>query len=1134
MNTHADKTEQNKSDNISTSQTQNPSVGKAALQFSDNRPAAVAQANLQQMANNSSAAVAQTNLQQMANNSPRTAQLRAVSQMAKNNTGMPDNLKSGIESLSGVGMDDVKVHYNSAKPAQLNAHAYAQGSDIHLGSGQEKHLPHEAWHVVQQKQGRVNATKQLKAKVYINDDEGLEKEADVMGAKALQMQPIKTPLQSTMFKPKLSPIATQLRSIYQLEDDPTTPTVTSGVELDVLGNLSGISTAYAIGVIKQQLISNATLKAVLLQVLGFALSSLGALSNWILLIKQAYLQLKGIADIPRGVVAVFLWGIGKLFLWFANKLYNGGKVAYLAGDITETTIFNALGAVDDTHQGIQAFIHYIERINGYILWYLGSGTAEDQASAETADDSSAAIEDSSSQFLTYKVETPTLAEFDMDDKARAGLAANASVHVNLLGQSMGGDIGVKLPFGSDWQVGIDKFFKSSSISLGGLSVGNISGDSLLFSNKGLESVAMSVNELDVANGIVTAEKISVHYRRADDSIEFTGKGSAKLWDDKRLNGDIRLSLGTDGSFKKAHIMLETGSTFSAIPNYLDVIAPHGKVDIFNSKAPNVLIGAGILVKGLPGGIRVESEGGISYQDSELTGFLRTLDVTIPLTDGAKLNIGLTNGQFNKKSLSSDNAYIVFDYDKARAKKDDSTETADSVFGSGLDLSWLAIPGLDVQALILREELTNISLQDGKFGYERGDATGLRKLNARVLGVSAEYNAQDDGSGGSGSLDGKVGHEIKATVARVDFPLIPGAGGSLELSGGFGFNGTLRGALAKNAKRSTDRSTAISVSGDVGAGAYAKLKLSVGAFVGVPYLATMTGGVYGEIVGDVTGNVGLSGGLIYDSESSSIKKDPVQPVKGTFALKGGLMAHVGLELKTNVLVFEKQLAKAKLGDWALGEYGITGELGSDSTGNVTFNISTNGFTSGKPNPAKIAEEVIGVDVWIKEGKAQGSSVSYETDADRNIGKVARNILYGGFGTSEIVNLKADYLSLLAKRSDKVTFNTKYSALEADFGSVAKGSFIWSGSVWSDAVDMRTILGIDQSRSKRKIYNHLLAYHSEVATQYTDRLSILTQLEEVINHYVNDRSKIPDNKKEALQLASQVKLEKMAVMMMASRE
>ena len=114
---------------------------------------------------------------------------KANIQLKKNNSGLPENLKSGVENLSGLSMDDVKVHYNSDKPAQLNAHAYAQGTDIHLASGQEKHLPHEAWHVVQQKQGRVQPTMMMKAKVPINDDQRLEKEADVMGARALQMKP---------------------------------------------------------------------------------------------------------------------------------------------------------------------------------------------------------------------------------------------------------------------------------------------------------------------------------------------------------------------------------------------------------------------------------------------------------------------------------------------------------------------------------------------------------------------------------------------------------------------------------------------------------------------------------------------------------------------------------------------------------------------------------------------------------------------------------------------------------------------------------------------------------------------------------------------------------------------------------
>jgi len=107
-------------------------------------------------------------------------------QLKANKTGLPDNLKSGIESLSGISMDDVNVHYNSDKPFQLQALAYAQGTDIHVAPGQERHLPHEAWHVVQQKQGRVQATMQMKSGVNVNDDAGLEREADTMGRQALQ------------------------------------------------------------------------------------------------------------------------------------------------------------------------------------------------------------------------------------------------------------------------------------------------------------------------------------------------------------------------------------------------------------------------------------------------------------------------------------------------------------------------------------------------------------------------------------------------------------------------------------------------------------------------------------------------------------------------------------------------------------------------------------------------------------------------------------------------------------------------------------------------------------------------------------------------------------------------------------
>ena len=53
----------------------------------------------------------------------------------RNETGMSDNLKAGIEDLSGFAMDDVRVHYNSPEPATVQALAYTQGTDIYVARG---------------------------------------------------------------------------------------------------------------------------------------------------------------------------------------------------------------------------------------------------------------------------------------------------------------------------------------------------------------------------------------------------------------------------------------------------------------------------------------------------------------------------------------------------------------------------------------------------------------------------------------------------------------------------------------------------------------------------------------------------------------------------------------------------------------------------------------------------------------------------------------------------------------------------------------------------------------------------------------------------------------------------------------
>ncbi|WP_343635935.1 DUF4157 domain-containing protein [Fluviicola sp.] len=188
MNINADKAQENKNETDSTEKSQLSSGGKWSVQFTDNRPEAGIQRNVTEMMGSSSRSKQIAQLQQMAD---KHATQPAFSEPLKpNETGLPDELKSGIEHLSGYSMDDVKVHYHSDKPAQLQAYAFAQGTDIHVASGQEEHLPHEAWHVVQQKQGRVKSTLQMKGGIAVNDDAELEQEATEMGAKAAQLKPL--------------------------------------------------------------------------------------------------------------------------------------------------------------------------------------------------------------------------------------------------------------------------------------------------------------------------------------------------------------------------------------------------------------------------------------------------------------------------------------------------------------------------------------------------------------------------------------------------------------------------------------------------------------------------------------------------------------------------------------------------------------------------------------------------------------------------------------------------------------------------------------------------------------------------------------------------------------------------------
>ena len=106
-------------------------------------------------------------------------------------TKMPDNVQAKMEDSFNSDFSGVNIHKDSQSATDLGAQAYTQGNDVHFAPGKydpesqkgQELIGHELTHVEQQRQNKVAPTVQAKG-VAINDDPGLEKEADEMGEKA--------------------------------------------------------------------------------------------------------------------------------------------------------------------------------------------------------------------------------------------------------------------------------------------------------------------------------------------------------------------------------------------------------------------------------------------------------------------------------------------------------------------------------------------------------------------------------------------------------------------------------------------------------------------------------------------------------------------------------------------------------------------------------------------------------------------------------------------------------------------------------------------------------------------------------------------------------------------------------------
>lgn len=76
-------------------------------------------------------------------------------EMPEKQAGIPSDLKSEAQRKSGCDLSNVKVYYNSMRPAHYQAAGIAQKDTIYLAPFHENKLRHEVAHIVQQKQNII-------------------------------------------------------------------------------------------------------------------------------------------------------------------------------------------------------------------------------------------------------------------------------------------------------------------------------------------------------------------------------------------------------------------------------------------------------------------------------------------------------------------------------------------------------------------------------------------------------------------------------------------------------------------------------------------------------------------------------------------------------------------------------------------------------------------------------------------------------------------------------------------------------------------------------------------------------------------------------------------------------------------
>jgi hypothetical protein len=987
-------------------------------------PASDAATQFKQVANSSAAAKRMDTIQQMANNSrqaEKAAQLQQIADHAttghspviqpqKNNTGLPDHLKEGVEKLSGTSLDDVQVHRNSDKPAQLNAYAYAQGNQIHLGPGQEKHLPHEAWHVAQQKQGRVRPTTQMKNGFQVNDNEGLEKEADTMGARANAFTPFNpSGIQYKRFTTSYLPMA----NAVQL----------SGVDLDVLKAGANITWDYIAKLLKQLNVTD-VVQVLVDKLCNWFVSQIGIptsiqeyldkIAPW-LAIADAVVAV--IEKIPEAIRTAILYVVG-----FGIRKFS---VTCLRGKITENHIHDVLTKGSDFASKLASVIHFLKNVvtspTGALyslfsvglmsgiksfLWGGGSDAGEEQDKTEEQDvkpeqgAEKAPMIDANAGFFWINAQAPELKKWKQprDQKERAGMEMNARLGFKLFDNVIGTDnLKFQLPYGGDWETTLtDVTLLEDEIGINNvLKAGGIKASKIRFNQKGLQFINLMVDTVTMGEDIVKATDTHLSWSAGKDELILGGNANIKVFS-REFSTRMNLTMGKDGAFKSGGLAIKMLDTIEMFSGRLQIVNPQLEGKFVKDQTPDVAVSGDIKLKLLEQLNMTSQAVKLAYTAQGFEGTVALLSVELDLGNNSTAIFEITNGKVSKEGFSADKVKLTYAFEPKKPATEGGSPTGSGTSAPatdqaetqpregrntlekdklpsllpGFNMDWIKNAGLET--LVVSGSAASVRL--GRTGLEFGAVTkSIDKFSGKLFGVAAAY----DGTKGTGSISGSKSIEPPMPSINLFFVPVPGIELGLGISTNMELAAELRGTLAKQLKEKNSPFTPWKIGGEAALTGTAGIEARISADIGSQFIASIGADLFGQANASLGLSAQLTGTALHDENSNEVKLSdkPEEKLKATYEAKATLIATLGARIRARAFYFyEKKLYEYRFKEWKLGEWSSKGTIFSDRSGDTNVETGPQTF-DGKDKPGMPETQYEEVDSYkvINDLAAQGNKI-----------------------------------------------------------------------------------------------------------------------------------------------------------------